>query len=314
MVDKVAEARFDSLRRLLLERTHELIPYRIWNGGAHHTVVGDLRVLRGVESRELGNSRDVFVLLPASYEACPERRYPVIYAQDGQNLFDRHRSYAGEWRFDETLADLASDGIEPIVVGIANAGTDRIHEYSPIVEPGVSEGRGEAYLTFLVETLKPQIDRLLRTLPGRESTGIIGSSLGGLISLFGFFERAETFGWVGALSPSLQFGDGEFLRYLERRAYVPGRIYLDVGSEEGARPRLGRYLFRPFARPYPARVRAVFRRLVRKGYSAGESIILVQESGGRHHEEAWARRLPFALRFLCSGTFGTPPEGAGERS
>ena len=294
---------------MILERSPQLIAYPTWNGGAPHTVVGDLRVLPGVASRELGNVRDLYILLPASYDACPERRYPVIYAQDGQNLFDQHRSYAGEWRFDKTLVGLAAEGIEPIVVGIANTGTDRIHEYSPIVEPGVSEGRGDAYLTFLVETVKPLIDSLLRTLPGRESTGVIGSSLGGLISLFAFFERAETFGWVGGMSPSLQLGDGEFLRYLERRSYVPGRIYLDVGSEEGARPRLGRYLFRPFARPYPARVRAVFRRLVRKGYTAGESIVLVQEAGGRHHEEAWARRLPFALRFLCSGTFS--PEDSG---
>jgi predicted alpha/beta superfamily hydrolase len=274
------------------------LPYAVWNGGAAHTVVGDVRVWPQVASPELGNRRDVFVWLPASYETSPGRRYPVLYAHDGQNLFDRHRSYAGEWRFDETLTDLALEGREAIVVGIANAGVERIHEYSPIAEPGLSDGRGESYLRFLTQTLKPAVDAELRTQPERETTGVLGSSLGGLISLYAFFERPDTFGFVGAMSPSLQFGDGEFLRYLERRPWSPGKIYLDVGSEEGARPRIGRFLFRPFARPYPARVRAAFRRLVRKGYRAGEDILLLQESGGRHHEDAWARRLPFALRFL----------------
>jgi predicted alpha/beta superfamily hydrolase len=276
----------------------ELVPYEIWNEGAASTVVGDLYVVPALHSPQLGNERDVFIHLPRSYFLEPQRRYPVLYAQDGQNLFDARRSYAGEWRFDETLEALAEEGEEWIVVGVSNTGHERIHEYSPIVEPGLSEGRGALYVRFLVETLKPLVDRTLRTLPGAESTRILGSSLGGLIALFAFFESPQTFGGVGAMSPSLQLGNGEILAYLARQAFVGGRIYLDVGSEEGARPRMGRFLFRPFARPYPARVRGAFRRLVRKGYRAGRDVILIQETGGRHNEEAWARRLPFALRFL----------------
>ena len=285
----------------------EFLPYEIWNGAPAPGVVGDLYVLPGVRSPELGNQRDVFVHLPRSYAVDPARRYPVIYAQDGQNLFDPQRSYAGEWRFDETLEALADEGQEWIVVGVANTGHARIHEYSPVHEPGLSEGRAAQYVQFLAETLKPRIDRALRTLPGPESTAILGSSLGGLLALFAFFEKPETFGLAAALSPSLQLGNGEILAYLARQPFVGGRIYLDVGSEEGARPRLGRFLFRPFARPYPARVRAAFRRLVRKGYRAGRDVVLIQETGGRHHEAAWARRLPFALRFLYPDPQSAPP-------
>ena len=155
----------------------EFVPYEIWNGGPAPGVVGDLYVLPGVRSPELGNERDVFVHLPRSYATDPARRYPVVYAQDGQNLFDPQRSYAGEWRFDETLETLADEGNEWIVVGVANAGHERIHEYSPVLEPGLSEGRASLYVRFLVETLKPRIDRDLRTIPGPESTAILGSSL-----------------------------------------------------------------------------------------------------------------------------------------
>lgn len=284
-------------------RTSEWIPYAEFAGGAPHTVQGDVRVLPEVEGPEPGRRRHLLVYLPPSYAAgaAAGRRYPVLYALDGQNLFDERTSYAGDWRVDETMERLARErGLEVIVVGIPNAGAERLHEYSPIVEPGLSAGRADGHLDFLLRRVKPLVDAEFAVAAERERTGILGSSLGGLFSLYAFFERPEVFGFVAAMSPSLQLGEDAMLAYLEARPFVPGRIYLDVGTNEGARPRLGRFLFRPFARPYPARVRAAFRILARKGYRPGHDLVFVQDRHGRHNEADWGRRLPRALEFLLA--------------
>jgi len=265
--------------------------------------LGDLRVLPGIFSPQLGNTRDLLVWLPPSCAepSAIDRRYPVVYMQDGQNLFDEATSYAGSWGVAETMTALAAEGLEAIVVGVPNMGVDRLHEYGPFAEAGLSLGRGGPYVDFLAESVKPLIDSLFRTLPRREATAVLGSSLGGTISLYAFFERPDVFGAVGAMSPALQLGGWRMLRYLDERGFVPGRIYLDVGTHEGMRPRLSRFFLRPFARPYANRVRGAFRSLVRKGYRAGRDVVFVREKGGLHNERAWGRRLPQALRFLIGG-------------
>jgi predicted alpha/beta superfamily hydrolase len=195
---------------------------------------------------------------------------------DGQNLFDDATSFAGEWQVDETMEALAGEGLEPIVVGIANAGDDRAAEYA------VDGGRGADYLDFLVETVKPLVDAGFPTLPGRETTALVGSSLGGLISLYGFFLRPETFGLAGAMSPALWWAKGAVLETVQRAPFVEGRIYMDAGATERA---------------------ANFKRMVTlleaKGYGPDRFRHLV-DPGGTHHGSSWARRLPAALRFLLS--------------
>jgi predicted alpha/beta superfamily hydrolase len=279
----------------------EWIPYGEFARGRAHTVRGEVRVLPEVEGPVPGRRRHLLVYLPPSYEqgVAAGRRYPVLYAQDGQNLFDEATSYAGEWRCDETMERLAAErGIEAIVVGIPNAGTERLHEYSPFPEPGLSDGQADAYLRFLLRRVRPLIEAEFAVTRDREATGILGSSLGGLFSLYAFFERPDVFGLVAAFSPSLQLGGDAMLAYLKAQPPAPGRVYIDVGAHEGARPRVGRFLFRPFARVYPARVRAAFRILARKGYRPGRDLVFVQDRGGRHNEVDWGRRLPGALEFL----------------
>lgn len=262
--------------------------------------LGDLRVLPGIFSPQLGNTRDLLVWLPPGYREsqAAERRYPVIYMQDGQNLFDDETSYAGSWGVAETMTALAAEGLEAIVVAVPNMGVERLHEYSPFASPGVSRGRGRLYVDFLADSVKPLVDALFRTRPQRESTTVLGSSLGATISLFAFFERPQTFAAAGAMSPALQMADWAMLRYIEERPLVPGRIYLDIGSNEGARARPGLLFLRFLTRPYSARVRAAYRSLLSKGYRAGRDLLLVEEKGGFHNERAWGRRLPGALRFL----------------
>lgn len=254
-------------------------PYRASGAPAGHTVVGDVRVCADVYSPQLGNRRRIWIYLPPSY-AHTDWRYPVLYFHDGQNLFDRATSYAGEeWQLDETLEALSRAGQDVIGVALDHAHDQRLPEYNPF--PGWWPARGEDYVTFLCDTVKPWIDAEFRTRPGRGHTGIVGSSLGGLISLYAFFRRPDVFSRVGALSPALWPVRGAIYDYVRAAAQVSGRIYLDNGTREND------------ARPMADLLQA-------RGYHPPETLRYVIEPGGEHRESAWARRLPDALRFLLS--------------
>jgi len=247
------------------------------DGTGEHTVVGTLQVLSNVHSTQLRNRRDILVYLPPSY-ATSNRRYPVIYMQDGQNLFDRTTSFVGgEWQVDETMEALSRDGLEAIVVGIHHMGKQRIVEYTPT--PFNSRGRGDPYVAFVCDTLKPIIDRDFRTLADPAHTGIFGSSMGGLISLYAFFRRPDVFGLTGAMSPALWIGGGAIYPDVQQAPFVAGKIYLDHGTREGS-------------------ARRMHTLLREKGYRDERDLLYVVEEGGKHSESAWARRLPDALRFL----------------
>jgi predicted alpha/beta superfamily hydrolase len=236
-----------------------------------------------VHSPQLGNERDIDVFLPASY-ARTRRRYPVVYMQDGQNLADADRAFAGTWNLPGALVDLSSRGIEAIVVGVPNMGEARVREYSPFHDSRHGGSEGDAYLAYLERTVKPLVDRRFRTRPERESTVIFGSSMGALISLYAFFRAPDTFGRVGAMSPSLWFGERALTDFIERDGAPSGRIYLDAGTDEG------HSTLRDAA--HLAEV------LKRKGYRRGESLLFREDRGGRHEESHWARRLVPALEFL----------------
>jgi len=261
-----------------------------------HTVVGTLKALDGVESPQLDNQRDLLVYLPPDYDT-GSSRYPVIYLHDGQNLFDAHTSFAGEWQVDETMEGLSREGIEAIVVGIANNSEERLDEYSPFRDPERGGGRGDHYLSFIVNTIKPLIDASFRTLPGREHTGIMGSSMGGLISLYAYFRHPEVFGFAGALSPAFWFAKGAIYDYVQEAAFSPGRIYMDAGTREHGEGR--RWTSIPWrSRRYYAGVRRMNRMLAKKGYRPRRDLLYVEEKWANHEEAAWARRLPQAIRFL----------------
>jgi predicted alpha/beta superfamily hydrolase len=251
-----------------------------------HTVIGTVLVHNDLYSPQLGNSRDIFVYLPPSYER-ENKHYPVIYMHDGQNLFDEHASFAGEWCVDETIQALFDENIESIVVGIPNIGDERLNEYSPFPHPRLGGGRGHQYIDFITDTIKPLIDTTFRTSPDREHTGIMGSSMGGLISLYAFFSHADTFGFAGVMSPAFWFGRRAIYDYVTYAPFVPGKIYLDIGTNEvrGRRSSL-----------YTNYVAEMYALLIEKGY--GENVRYIEENDGQHHEPAWARRLPDALRFL----------------
>jgi predicted alpha/beta superfamily hydrolase len=237
----------------------------------------------------------VVLALPPSYGES-DARYPVVYMQDGQNLFDPATSYAGDWRLADTLAVHAAAGVEAIVVGIPNMGEERKDEYGPFPDARHGGGRGEAYARFVVRTLKPLVDLEFRTRTAPADTAIAGSSLGGLVSLYAFLAYPETFGAVAALSPSLWFARGAIFRWARGRRFGAGRVYLDVGGREP--PRTARDT---------RRMRDL---LASKGSVPGATLAYVEDPVGGHDEPSWTRRFRAVFPFLVAGS--PLPAGASD--
>ncbi|HEY9857823.1 MAG TPA: alpha/beta hydrolase-fold protein [Stenomitos sp.] len=258
-----------------------------------HTMVGDVRSLGEFEIPLLDRKRQVFVYLPPGYEADSTRRYPVMYMYDGQNLFDASTSFSGEWQVDETCERMIRAGVLPplIVVGIYNGEADRLHEQSPWPNPHYDVlGEGRVFAEWVATGLKGEIDQCLRTLPGPEHTGIGGSSMGGLTSLYAAFRFPEVFGRVLAMSSAFWFNKHRIYPFIRDKGKNPGqRIYLDCGHyEEHGRNRLG-----------PLRQSREMAQLLRSlGYEDGKDLLWVEDPYGQHSEADWARRLPRALKFL----------------
>jgi predicted alpha/beta superfamily hydrolase len=268
-----------------------------------------------------GRERTVRVYLPKGYDGS-SRRYPVLYLQDAQNLF--RAGLYGDWRVDETLDSLVDAGRSRglIVVGIDN-GPRRWDEYGPWTNHGMfawidstwsraaEGGEGDAYLDWLVQALKPQIDRTYRTLPDREHTGIGGSSMGGLISLWAGLTRPRVFSKVMAMSTAAWFAEGggpwlsdnRLLGWMKTHPLPRDvRFYLDVGTDEHSRATdpdvadaQGRRITYP--RAYGDGSRAVVDALKAGGVPA-DHVRYVEDAGAQHNESAWARRLPGAVLWL----------------
>jgi len=278
------------------------------------TLTGDIRRHDSFHSAILDNDRTLLVYLPPGYtrggynpgstpgyEEDDDRRYPVLYMHDGQNLFDASTSFAGvEWGVDEAAQRLIEAGtIEPIIiVGIYN-NADRMTEYTP--RPAGE--KGDAYARFVVEEVKPFIDQTYRTDPSREKTGVAGSSLGGLISLYMVWAHADTFGRCGGVSPSLWWSD----RWLPRQwgAADPGwmagaRIWIDMGTLEGradpqaAVPPDGL----PAVSSFVADARELAGLLEAGGLKRGVGYEYLEVEGGKHNEQAWSDRIDRILTYL----------------
>jgi predicted alpha/beta superfamily hydrolase len=240
-------------------------------------------------SEILPDDRAVSVYMPPQYLAEEERRFPVLYLQDGQNLFDGRTSYiAGKtWNANTTADRLAEDNeIEPVIlVGIANTGLRRMAEYTPTRDFKMGGGEGRSYGRLLIEELKPWIDRSYRTLAGPENTGLGGSSLGGLISLYVGFAHPEVFGKLAVMSPSLWWDHRSILNAIEQQATKPDlRIWLDMGTAEGLK--------------HLRDTDMLERLLIKRGWRSGVDLAYVKAPGAVHDERAWSDRFGDVLRFL----------------
>jgi predicted alpha/beta superfamily hydrolase len=248
-------------------------------------------------------ARPIEVWLPPGYDQDPAQRYPVVYLQDGQNLFDATASFGGaSWALDQAMERLLAAGeVRPaILVGIWNT-SERFAEYMPqkavspaqleqvrdVISRGQHRLKSDAYLKFVVEELKPWIDRTYRTQPERQHTFIMGSSMGGLISAYALVEYPEVFGGAGCVSTHWPAGDGAVIDYLAAHLPPPGRhkFYFDFGTET----------LDSNYEPYQVRMDAVMRAA---GYVPGPDWVTRKFPGARHSERSWSERIHLPLRFL----------------
>ena len=276
------------------------ISWRPYEETPDSTVTGDIRVSEPVGCPHLDIERELFVYLPPS-ASDSDRSFPVVYMHDGQNLFDDARSFDGEWRVDETMERLAAEGTEAIVVGIPNAGEMRPVEYSPMFDEAAAsdpeatnpyegiEPLGEAYAQWLVDGVMATVDRNFPTSDRRADTGVVGSSMGGLISAYTFFAHPKTFGFFGAMSPAVGGPWRGVLDFVENVGHVEGRAYVDVGGDEYP--------------DHPERSTEFYEAAhdladCLEGLGYGEDLRFVVDEDAVHHEDEWAARFPEAIRFL----------------
>jgi predicted alpha/beta superfamily hydrolase len=269
---------------------------------------GQLRKHAGFRSRFLRNNRDLIVYVPPGYDEQPFTKFSVLYLQDGQNLFDRATSFAGQdWNVHGAADDLIGTGaVQPlIIVGIYNTGKSRVNEYAPTKAPKLGGGRADRYAKFLIEEVMPFIHREYRAAADPRATGIGGSSLGGLLSLYLGLKLPHIFGKIAALSPSvwwdqrmiMEFAASATLRPPERKRSIFRRrsaenaspvprpsIWLDIGTNEG--PRIV---------PDVEQFRDI---LLKKGWRLSEDLHYERIEGAEHNELAWSQRIGRVLQFL----------------
>ena len=248
---------------------------------------GSLEVLSDFESRVLSNVRNITVYLPPGYAEHEELRYPVLYMQDGQNLFQPERAFAGtHWRLAEAADEAIADrGAEPaIIVGVDHAGVGRIDEYTPTHDKRrKAGGRAAQYARFLIEELKPAIDAQFRTIADRAHTAVGGSSLGGLVSLYLVLTRADVFGRAAVLSPSVWWDNRAILKVVDSFQGDRPRLWVDIGGREGREALSDARLLRD-------RLQAI-------GWTDA-NFHYHEDRRADHSERAWAARAKMVLEFL----------------
>lgn len=233
---------------------------------------------------QLNRVRRVWIYLPSHY-GLSGKHYPVLYMQDGQNVFDELTSFAGEWGVDETLDSIGNHSKEMIVVAVDHGGSKRINEYCPYDMEKYGKGEGDAYVDFLVKTLKPFIDRHYRTLKNKQHTFIAGSSMGGLISMYAVLKYPEVFGSVGVFSPAFWVGPKIFDDIRSKGSRVNSRIYFYCGGQESES-----------MEPDMQRAFEEMRKL-----SASQMTCVVR-TNGTHSEWVWKEEFPLFYLWIMEKT------------
>lgn len=238
-------------------------------------------------STVLPSTRGVWVYLPPTYLENSRATFPVLYMHDGQNLFDGAQAFGGnEWRVDETFDAASEDGSirEAVVIGIEST-ADRMGEYTL---PGTGGGKGDLYTQMIATEVKPMVDAELRTRKDRVSTSMMGSSLGGLISLYAGVHHADLFGQIGAMSPSTWWNSTQILGEVATLPSQPSRpllFYVDSGDSGLSNDDVTN----------TANLAAALRTA---GYVDNTTLKYVVQPGAQHSEVYWAERLPAALAFM----------------
>ncbi|REE24775.1 putative alpha/beta superfamily hydrolase [Winogradskyella pacifica] len=233
-----------------------------------------------IAAPQLNSVKTIWVYLPTNYKNS-ENSYPVIYMHDAQNLFDAETSFVGEWEVDEYMDTLTDN--ESIIIGIEHGNAKRTDELTPYTHKKHGGGQGDAYLSFIKNTLKPHIDKTYRTRSDAEHTTIFGSSLGGLLSFYAEIKYPETFGKAGVLSPAFWINPEiyDFVKASE----IPetSKFYFLAGTDEGD--------------TMIPKLEEMIKLLQSKGVyeSQFESHHI---KGGQHNEKLWATHFEQAYQWL----------------
>ena len=251
-----------------------------------HTATENVKIIsEKFEIPQLKTTRRIWIYLPKDYEIS-HKKYEVMYLQDAQNLFDDATSYAGEWQVDETLNKIfKKTGKSLIVVGIDNGGEKRIEELSPYKNAKYGGGNGDNYVKFIVETLKPFIDKNYRTKPQRKYTTIGGSSLGALISVYAAVKYPETFGKVLAFSSAFWFNAKELNEFISSSKVnlKQQKYYFIQGKHEDE--------------DMEEQTNRVIENLKSKNVKP-KNIFLKIDEDGKHNEMYWRREFEGAFLWL----------------
>ena len=258
-------------------------------GGAGSTAADNVYVMDDdFYMPQLMRNRRIWIYLPPDYDSS-DKNYPVLYMHDAQNLFDASTSFSGEWEVDETLNELHAAGdYGCIVIGIENGGVHRLNEYSPWYNAQYQAGgEGDEYTEFIVNDLKPYVDANYRTLPGREYTGIMGSSMGGLISHYAGIGYQDVFGKVGAFSCSFWFANESFLQVGDVGDQSDMRVYYLAGEGEGS--------------TMIDNTNGMYNLMLANGFSENELLKDI-DADGQHSEWYWRREFGGAYQWLFADT------------
>ena len=254
------------------------------------SLTGTIEKIESFESKALKNRRNLSIYLPPRYAVEKDRRYPVLYMHDGQNVFDGSTSYIPnqEWRADEAAEGLINAGlIEPIIiVGIDNGQAARADEFLPWkITMGKNEtgGKADLYGKMLTDEVMPMVNAKYRTKTGPANTGLLGSSFGGVITSYLGITRPDVFGKLGIVSPSVWVNGRELLKTVKPLKNRQ-RIWIDMGTKEGSGA--------------VADARALFDSYKAAGWREGKDITLVIDGNAEHNELAWSRRMMSILSYL----------------
>ncbi|MBI5573085.1 MAG: esterase [Elusimicrobia bacterium] len=257
-----------------------------------HTLTGNIKFHENFHSKKLNNKRSIIVYLPPDYEKNIKKIYPVLYMHDGQNIFDSATSFTGiEWAVDETVEKLISESKikEIIIVGIYN-NSDRVKEYTPYPDKKHGGGDADKYADFIINDLKPFIDKTYRTLQDRNNTAIMGSSLGGIVSLYIIWKYPEIFSMSGVVSPALWWADYKIFDEIKKSPKKKIKIYFDMGTKEGD-------TMESFNSAI-SDVRKLHDILIKQGFVLGKDLEYFEDEGAVHNESAWAKRVHKPLLFF----------------
>lgn len=240
---------------------------------------------------QLHRKRRIWVYVPPDYDTS-NNYYPVIYMHDGQNLFDDATSFSGEWEVDETLDNLfIKNKFKAIVIGIDNGADKRLDEYSPWINAKYGGGQGENYIKFIVQTLKPYIDKNYRTYSDRNNTAIFGSSMGGLISFYAALKFPDIFGKAGVFSPSFWFAKQSFSFAQVNGNIQETKMYFLAGNKEGEQVAFDEI------NETVKDLNHMTALLKKTGYPTKNMHIKIV-SDGKHNEKLWKENFEEALLWL----------------